>query len=307
MQAKMCFRRWRWHCRISQELESPQSQSSITDPRMINLPPPDLPPPTPVDEKPVISEVVPAPLTAPVPPVFPGHEEPETLDAAQSLKVLLWEALAYPLRGDSWGMLLMGAAVVFCIAITAFVPLAGWVVMIGGTAYVAAYYFEIINHTLAGKDDVPAWPDLSSYWDDIVIPGVQMLGIAVLSYMPAFAVLWLVPDPSSEWHDAGLFFSRLFNWIYFPMATLAVVCSGTLWAALPHRVVPAIYRVIPGYLVCAAAFAVAELGRDAASSMFGWLPVIGFVLPWILFMYCMLVQARLTGLIYLRYRDRLTW
>jgi hypothetical protein len=91
------------------------------------------------------------------------------------------------------------------------------------------------------------------------------------------------------------------------MATLAVICHGTIWAALPHRVLPALCRCMPGYLMCAAAFAVAEMLRtwtgDAVEMNF----FLSWALSWLVLVYVLLAQARLTGLIYLRYRRQIGW
>ncbi len=204
-------------------------------------------------------------------------------------------------------MVLAGGLVSFFIVVSAVVPLAGWVFFAGGAAYIAAYYFDIIYHTLNEEQEVPSWPELSSYWDDIIIPGAQMLGIFIFSGLPLFASYWYFPDDSVDGQGALYLLGLICRWIYFPMATLAVICHGSVWAALPHRVVPALLRCLPGYLLCAATFALAEILQSIFSDILGMAPFIGWFLPWVIYMYVMIAQARLTGLIYLRYRDRIPW
>jgi hypothetical protein len=234
-------------------------------------------------------------------------EAPTLNDLSQSLWGLLGEALGYPVARGNFSSLVLAAIVMFLIAVTVIVPFAGLVTFIGGVAYLAAYYFEIIHHTISGKSDVPVWPDMSSYWDDIVIPGVQMAGICIFSYLPLFLCGWLIPEDELVigWLSRGACYA--FVSIFFPMATLAVVCTGSLVSALPHHVLPAILHCLPGYWLCAVLFGVAEFGRGGLASLFLGVPILGFLLPWLLAVYAMFVQARLTGLIYLRYSDRLPW
>jgi hypothetical protein len=280
----------------------------------MNLPPPDLPVPSPQPERERVataSALAVAPLNPYAPPVaaLPGKADEETnvFEVSESLMGLIKESFAYPVRRGGWGMLGVSAVIVFLISIAGFVPLVGLVVTLGGAAYVAAYYFEIVAHTVHGKAEVPPWPDLSSYWDDIIIPGVQMLGIFLISSLPLFAALWLFPEDKSDLYAPMVLLASVLKWLYFPMATLAVICHGSAWAALPHRVVPALIRCLPGYLVCAGAFALADLVQWLGSAAMGMVPVLGWFLPWVAFMYVMIVQARLTGLIFLRYQERLPW
>lgn len=210
------------------------------------------------------------------------------------------------MRGN-FSSLVIAALVMFLIFITAIIPFAGFITLLGGFGYLAAYYFDIIHHTINGKNDVPAWPDWSSYWDDIVIPGVHMAGIGLFSYLPLVLSGWLIPEDALliGWLSRSACYA--FASIFFPMATLAVVCTGGLGSALPHHVLPAIFRCLPGYWPCAVLFGVTEFGRDGLASVLSGIPVLGVLLPWLVAVYAMFVQARLTGLIYLRYSEKLPW
>ena len=281
--------------------------------RSMNLPPPDLPPPPPEPEKKpmtVVTEVA-VPTNPYAPPLSPllkaTGDAKEGSEVSQNLGGLIKDAISFPLRHGNAAVLAVGAIVIFFIAIAAYVPLVGLVVMIGGASYVAAYYFEVIEHTVHGKSEAPPWPDLSSYWDDIIVPGIQMLGITLISSVPLILVIWQLAEADDTWLSPPVLIASLLKWIYFPMATLAVVCNGSVWAALPQRVLPSLIRCLPGYLVCAAAFASAEIVHAFFDAFVGWIPIVGFMLGWVSFMYAMLVQARLTGLIYLRYQDRIRW
>lgn len=226
---------------------------------------------------------------------------------SQSLRGILSDSLMYPIKRGNRSSLVLAASVVLVISFAAFAPIFGLVATIGGLSYLASYYFEIIHHTIRGKTDVPAWPDLSDYWDDLVIPGVHMAGITLFSYLPLILAWWFASDDALFQGLLSLGAGYVYVAIFFPMATLAVVCTGSLVSALPHHVLPAILHCLPGYWLCAVLFGVAEFGRGGLASLFLGVPILGFLLPWLLAVYAMFVQARLTGLIYLRYSERLPW
>lgn len=235
---------------------------------------------------------------------IPGKD---VYDISGSLRELLCEAAKFPLRRDNLSVMIVGTIIVTAMAIGVIVPIFGWVACIGGCCYLAAYYFEIIQHTVNGKFEAPPWPDWTSYWDDLVIPGAQMIGIALVSSLPVFAAVWCQLDEESDFHLLMLFAASILQWIYFPMATLAVICHGTVWASLPHRVLPALIRCMPGYLMCAAAFGLAEMLRVWTGDALEMNVFLGWAFSWVIFIYVMVVQARLTGLIYLRYRAKIGW
>lgn len=271
----------------------------------MNLPPPDLPPPSLPSPSPIPAPQVLTPQSVQpqsfnpyAPPASAAKvelsPEPDLDFAAGSWGGVLKEALSYPLRPGNRGGLFLAFMVIVFISLVAWIPVAGWIVALGGAAYMSAYYFELIQHTINGKSDVPEWPYASSWWDDILTPGVQMLFITVLSY----GIMIF-----TDWHLTGLLFASL----YFPMASLALVCTGNAASALPHQVLPAVVRCLPGYLLCALLFGAMEIGRGVTEAMFEKVPVVSMVLPGMVAIYGMFVQARLAGMIYLRSSEKLPW
>jgi len=232
--------------------------------------------------------------------------EPDVEFASASWSRVVREALAYPVRPENLMGLVVAAVVVSLVSITKFAPLVGIPVFLGGMSYIAAYYFQTVELTINGRSDMPDWPDLSSYWDDFVIPGFQMLVISILSYLPLFVSLMCLDEEQAGLVALGEIFGMLFAAAYFPMATLGVVCSGSVVGAMPHRVMPAIMRCFPGYLLCMGLFLVIEIVRSLSGVTSGFpftlMLIIGFV-----GIYGMFVQARLTGMIYLRSSEKLPW
>lgn len=215
----------------------------------MKLPPPDIPAPVPLpaaaveppvqsaevaNDRPVNPYAPPATLVEPKADV-----RPDVFEISESLGGLICEAFAYPIRGG-WGTIIIGIVVLLVVTVSAFAPVLGIAVFIGGWAYIGAFYFEIIYSTLNGRDDPPPWPELSSLWDDVVIPGAQMLGIFLISAAPQIVAMIMAGKGGDAASEPWFWIGALTKWVYFPMATLAVVCHGTVWAALPHRVVPAV-------------------------------------------------------------------
>ena len=309
----------------------------------MKIPPPDLPPP---DLPPPVTPSVPVSVPAAKLPVASAHdpyappksssreekpEEPDLEFASGSWGGVVKEALTYPVRGSNIIGLFLAGLVVLCVSVMIYAFIIGIAAFLGGMAYIAAYYFEVVQHTINGKSDTPAWPDLSSIWDDIVIPGFQMLVITTLTYLPLGLVHWVAQSEyfgvdglagnlllllrllfvAPEIEGTGLkllaWGSHLFAWAYFPMATLAIVCSGTVRSALPDQVFPAIRRCLPGYGLCILLFGLAEIAQGLAKVMVGGVPVLGMLLPGLVGVYGLLVQARLAGMIYLRSSEKLPW
>ena len=286
--------------------------------RCMKLPPPDLPPPSlptpsanpsptpPLSAAPAVEQ----PLNPYAPPVsalkVEDSTEPDLEFASGAWSRVVREALAYPMRPQNLMGLVVAAVVVSLVSITKFAPLVGIPVFLGGLSYIAAYYFQIVELTINGRSDMPDWPDWSSYWDDFVIPGFQMLVISILSYLPLFVSLMCLDKEQAGLVAFSEIFGMLFAAAYFPMATLGVVCSGSVAGAMPHRVIPAILRCLPGYLLCVGLFVMVEIVRSLSGFGSGlslpWMLVIGFV-----GIYGMFVQARLTGMIYLRSSEKLPW
>jgi hypothetical protein len=229
------------------------------------------------------------------------------VEISQSLADLVKEAFRFPLRLGASGTMVIGLMVMMILTVASFAPLIGIPVVLGGLAYIAAYYFDVISATLNGQHDAPPWPELSSVWDDVVVPGFQMLVIALLSSALQIAAMFLVGEDSDYFSHPLFWAGIVFKWLYFPMASLAVVCTGSIWPALPHQVLPAVVRCLPGYLVCAAVIALTDAVHAAFSAGLEHVPVIGWIVPALIAMYGLLVEARLAGLVYLRYHKKLPW
>jgi hypothetical protein len=218
---------------------------------------------------------------------------------------LLLDVLTYPFRGGGWLMLLIGAGMSILLKIASIAPLIGMIAGLFSAGFFASYYLDIINNTVNDKDDPPEWPDISNFGEDIGRPLLQTLGVALISLVPyALTFLLDATDPAREtwqWAARALFI------LYFPMSMLGVVMHGHLGGALPHRVIPAIFRALPGYLLVVALFAGLTVLSSLSDAIGSTIPFLGFVITAIPTLYLLMAEARLIGLLYRAKREQIGW
>jgi hypothetical protein len=216
------------------------------------------------------------------------------------------DALTYPLRRSGWIMIVIGAIFSAILDVLKFAPLAGILVGIFSAGYFGAFYLDIVSTTMGGRDEVPDWPSFGNFWDDIVSPFIRLTGLAILSFGPVVAVV-ICADHKALWGPPALLAAMIFGCLYFPMAVLATQAFGGLGAALPHIVLPAVCKALPGYLLVVGAlvlvFAVCGFAQEFAAKV----PFIGWFLASAVALYGLMFQGRLIGLIYIDKQDKLGW
>ena len=82
------------------------------------------------------------------------------------------------------------------------------------------------------------------------------------------------------------------------MAIIASQAFGTFRSALPHVVVPAIFKALPSYLIAVVALVLVWTVVNLAQEYAAKLPFVGWFLAWAVALYGLMFQARLIGLIY---------
>src|SRR5688500_4953117 len=111
---------------------------------------------------------------------------------------MIIDALTYPIRGNGWIMILVGAIFSVILNVLQMVPLLGILVAIFSGGYFGAFYLDIIGSTMGGRNQVPEWPALSSLWDDIISPFFRLCVLVVLSFAPFIAVA-ILADEGASW------------------------------------------------------------------------------------------------------------
>lgn len=221
------------------------------------------------------------------------------------LPAVIKDSLLYPVRGQGWAAIIPGGILSALVSIGAIVPGLGIYALGFSLGYFGAFYLKIIGTSMGGGNTLPEWPKLSRYSEDISSPAVQVAGVSLISYAPLIVYSIVYPEASRSPMITRLL--ETYGFFYHPMACISLVMDCGFTVAMPHKVLPAIFRCLPGYLVCVVGVAVVLLippSRSTAS-------IVPYLLQTFLLaigsLYISVVQARITGLTGRRYRDRIGW
>jgi len=216
------------------------------------------------------------------------------------------DALRYPVRKGGWAMILTGTVLAVLLDVFKLTPVFGLAVAIFAAGYFSSFYLDIISSTMAGDDHLPDWPSFTEFLDDVVMPFLRVAGLVIASFWPVFVVPFVVDEEAPKfWWAIGV--ALVWGCFYFPMAALGSMMMGNLFGALPHIVLPAIVRSMPGYLLAVIGLAVAVAACGVAEEFGGRIPYVGWFVAAAVALYSLMMQARLIGLIHREKRDALGW
>lgn len=220
------------------------------------------------------------------------------------------DALTYPLRKGGWAMILTGAIFSLLLDVAQHVPVVGLAAAVFAAGFFAGFYLDMVSTTMAGDNHVPDWSSFTEFLDDIVMPFLRVIGLMIVSFAPWLVLAvwlgWELPEDSPRiwWLGGG---ALALGALYFPMAVLGSSVWGNLYGALPHIVLPGIWRAMPLYLLAVPGLAIA-LGVCAAAEEYGGrIPIVGGLVATVVSLYSLMMQARVTGLIYRAKREELGW
>ena len=221
-------------------------------------------------------------------------------------------AFAYPFKPKSLWFLVAGTVFFALVDFLGTYSIYLRVVYIG---YTFAYLQRLIHMASQGSDEAAGWPDISAFWDDIMIPFFQTIGLFLVCFGPAIGIgIWVGFDLGNtanvvSWKLWLLGVSVLGGAVYYPMALLAVAMFDGIVSANPLVVIPAMIRVPLEYLVVLAITGFIFVVQIAGKYLEDFIPVP--VLPDLLIagigLYFLTVQGRLLGLMYYAKRDNLGW
>jgi hypothetical protein len=216
------------------------------------------------------------------------------------------DALSYPLRKGAWAMILTGAIFAVVLDFLKLFPVAGLAAAVFAAGFFCGFYLDIVATTMAGDDHAPDWPSFTEFADDILMPFLRVIGLVIISVIPTVAAAFFVDEdsPAFWWAVGG---ALAWGILYFPMAVLGSMTYGNLFGALPHVVVPAIVRAMPGYLLAVLVLVIAVGVCAAAEEFGGRVPYVGWLVATAIAIYSLMMQARLIGLIYREKREQLGW
>ena len=177
------------------------------------------------------------------------------------------EALAYPLRRENVGVMLLGVAVLSVLY--SIVSLSGRALVIEVIllSYYAIYLQSILHTSMEGRDKFPAWPETQGI-DDLFDDFFSIVVPFVVAFLPVFllrvctegvffgsiSALFRCAGPSalmspSETVNAISAVLLLIGWLYLPMAILVWNFYGGKSILNPVAVAKAAWRTGPDYLL----------------------------------------------------------
>jgi hypothetical protein len=240
-------------------------------------------------------------------------------------------AFLYPFRGS--GILVLIVATILFGALNGispgtrygFIPkYFGWglIFQVFAVGYLFAYMQAIIHVTAVGDEEMPTLPSMASFWEDVLIPCLQLLGLVLVCFGPAIGVAWYSISSEESSLGVALIATFVLGALYFPMAFLAVAMLDSVMAANPLQVVPSIFKVPLEYLVTMILLACVlglrpmgdlllpllfprGLSTHSMPKLFAYLAASGF---WSLVsLYLLTVGMRILGLLYLTKKEKLGW
>ncbi len=234
-----------------------------------------------------------------------GGAAPAAAAPSPSLLRLVPGVFLYPLRGRGWLLLVLGALFFAMVAAAGRMILSVPLAVFGG-GYLAACLMRIVRATANGDNELPPWPGVSDFFEDIVAPFFLLLAALAACLGPAAAAALA---GTLAWRPLGAAapFLLLAGLACLPMGLLGVAVLESVEGLSPRRVLVSIARVLPSYLLVLALLAGLEVHRHLARLLLRAVPYAGALAGGVVSMYVLAVQMRLLGLLYRTGERRLGW
>ncbi len=242
-------------------------------------------------------------------------------------------AFVFPFRGSGVLVLIVGTLLLALVKAGSGMGVSGFrggmsfgwwglmarVIVLG---YLFTYMQSIIHSTALEEEKMPPLPDMTNFWEDILLPCLQLIGLTLISFAPAIGVGCWVIATEQESMGVPLFSAFTLGCLYFPMAFLAVAMLDRVAAANPLQVIPSIFKVPLEYLVAIVALAgvlgIRALGDVTLLMLFPkglatrsipkLLEMFAAQAFWSLVsLYLLTVGMRILGLLYVTKKDKLGW
>jgi hypothetical protein len=221
--------------------------------------------------------------------------------ALASGRNLIWElpgAVVYPFRGKEVFLILAGGVFFLLLG---FVPLIGLLT----TGYLFNYAKGIVASTAIGEENPPDWPDFSNWFEDMVMPYLELLALSAVTFGPALLVYTFAPE-----QKVALWTTIVLGALLTPMATLALAMFDTVTALNPIPLVASILRIPGAYLLASVPFMLFvgaflysdQLFLAVIPSRFG-----AYLAGGALNLYFVAVAMRIIGLLYRTHSGALGW
>ena len=174
---------------------------------------------------------------------------------------------------------------------------------------------RVIHTAAQGSDEAAGWPDISAFWDDILIPFFQTMGLFLICFGPTIALgFWAGFDAVTSGNADPTKFILIIAAVvagatYYPMAMLALAMFDSVVSANPLVVIPAIIRVPLEYLLVLVITGIIFAAKIAQGFLVEYLlvPILPNLIIAGIGLYFLTVQGRMLGLMYYAKRDKLGW
>jgi len=218
-------------------------------------------------------------------------------------------ALAYPFNPKGLVILITGTIFLFILDILSVVPLIGLLVSIFAAGYLATYMFSIIGETGRGEDEPPSWPSFTNLWDDILRPFGRLFAAILVSFGPLFIYMAFSAPQGIATQNTIHWLLLTYGIVCLPMALLSVGIFQSVAGVNPVLIISSILKVPLQYLG-----AVIFLGLIYYLPQFWGGRIVDlktFVLIGLLsrfvFLYFLMLEMRILGLIYRYNEEKLNW
>jgi hypothetical protein len=221
-------------------------------------------------------------------------------------------AFVYPFKSKSLMFLICGTVFFALVDFLGTYSLWLRIVYIG---YTFAYLQRVIHTAAQGLDEAADWPDISEFWQDIMVPFFQTLGLFLVCFGPAIGLAFWAGFEAVKGGDADpvkmilIIPAVIVGAAYYPMALLALAMFDSVVSANPLVVIPAMIRVPLEYLVVLFVTAIIFVVKIAQGFLTELIPVPA--LPDLIIagfgLYFLTLQGRMLGLMYYARREKLGW
>lgn len=253
----------------------------------------------------------------------------QTMNAPKGFFASVPGAFVYPVRGSGIFIMLIGMLIFVGIRLGTLMMVGGGFrgigmgfimsVLLGG--YLFTFLQNIIHSTAAGDSEVPDLPGIN-FLEDILLPFCRLLGLVVVSFAPAVALLIFTLATASPMAAVGILPAVLLGCAYFPMAFLAVAILDSVGAVNPLVIIPSILKVPLEYIVTVAILAAVVVFTKVGDilmivlfpkgmltqSIGELIAMFAVKFVWgLISLYLLTVNTRILGLLYLCKKDKLGW
>ena len=179
-----------------------------------------------------------------------------------------------------------------------FIGIAFWII---STGFFAAYFFDIVNSTATGKNEPCDFPDVRDFLNDIFHPCLCIISAFLFSFGPLLILLYILEIQSSP----IIILFLILGYIHFPMAVLNVAIYRRALAAYWPYTIAAIKRCPLEYTVLLIILALITIINIILDNILLKIPVLGWIIIFLLWMYILMLQGRMLGLFYRDNRTKL--